>query len=31
MFVEYGKLSTKVYEITKPVGKSLDGMSQVRF
>ena len=25
MFVEYGKLSTKVYEITKPVGKSLDG------
>ncbi|MFI3683522.1 class I SAM-dependent methyltransferase [Vagococcus fluvialis] len=25
MFVEYGKLSTKVYELTKPVGKSLDG------
>ena len=25
MFVEYGKLSTKLYEITKPVGKSIDG------
>lgn len=25
MFVEYGKLSTQVYDITKPVGKSLDG------
>lgn len=25
MFVEYGKLSTMVYEMTKPVGKSLDG------
>ncbi|MEG2709060.1 MAG: class I SAM-dependent methyltransferase, partial [Vagococcus sp.] len=25
MFIEYGKLSTMVYEITKPVGKSLDG------
>lgn len=25
MFVEYGKLSTKLYEITKPVGFSIDG------
>lgn len=25
MFVEYGKLSTKMYEITKPVGHSIDG------
>ena len=25
MFVEYGKLSTKLYEITKPVGQSIDG------
>ncbi|HCM89485.1 MULTISPECIES: class I SAM-dependent methyltransferase [Vagococcus] len=25
MFIEYGKLSTKMYEITKPVGRSIDG------
>lgn len=25
MFVEYGKLSTKLYELTKPVGHSIDG------
>ncbi len=25
MFVEYGKLSTMMYEITKPVGHSIDG------
>lgn len=25
MFVEYGKLSTMLYEITKPVGHSIDG------
>ena len=25
MFIEYGKLSTKLYEMTKPVGFSIDG------